>query len=109
MSASSLLGRKALLNGNIQLAEQYFVKEEILQGEITSEIIENRAYYALYFRKFDLALKLIQELEPSQEQSKLYGLYHYFKANLSVSLDFAIKGNDQDLIQHLQQMQQLLG
>jgi len=80
MSSSSTLGRNALLKGNIEMAEFYFTKVESQEIEITKEILENRAYFAIYFRKFDLALLIIQQLEPSEEQSKLYALYHYFRA-----------------------------
>ena len=99
----SILGRNALLKGNIELAEFYFTKVESQEIEMTKEIQENRAYFALYFRKFDLALTIIQQLEPSQEQSKLLALYHYFKAEIPKSLEYAINGGDQELIQHLQQ------
>eukprot|EP00835_Amoeboradix_gromovi_P005448 NODE_511_length_7387_cov_0.329857.p4 type:complete len:106 gc:universal NODE_511_length_7387_cov_0.329857:2971-3288(+) len=103
MSSNSLLGRKALLNGNIQLAEHHFSKVESSEIEFTQEILHNRALFAIYFRKFSLALELINQLEPSLDQSKLLALYHYFNSNISASMEFAASANDTELLSYLQQ------
>ena len=102
--SNSNLGRKALLNGNIQLAEHYFTKEESIQLEITQEIIENRIYFALYFKQLELANTLINQLQPSMETLKLQSYYHLFSGNVMAALKIANELNDESLLQLCQQL-----
>eukprot|EP00834_Sanchytrium_tribonematis_P002406 NODE_73_length_24441_cov_0.672952.p21 type:complete len:109 gc:universal NODE_73_length_24441_cov_0.672952:5800-5474(-) len=95
--STSALGRKALFNGNIQLAEHYFSKAESVELEITQEILENRAYFSLYFRKYELAESLINSLEESNEKCKLLSILNIFKGNLTSSFAYANKIGDQDI------------